>query len=70
MALFGSYNEPYAAPITYADGSTFTPDCKNSGLTQNYLENTLWEYNIDFDKPINPEGIVSIEFGGTVIPIH
>ena len=70
MALFGSYNEPYAATITYADGSTFTPDCKNSGLTQTYLENTLWEYNIDFDKPINPEGIVSIEFGDTVIPIH
>lgn len=30
MALFGSYNEPYAATITYADGSTFTPDCKTA----------------------------------------
>lgn len=70
MSLFNSYNEPYPATITYADGSTFTPDCKNSGLAQTYLENTLWEYNIDFDTPINPEGIVSIEFGDTVIPIH
>ena len=70
MALFGSYNEPYAATITYADGSTFTPNCKNGGLSQTDQEGTPWEYHIDFDTPINPEGIVSIKFGDTVIPIH
>lgn len=70
MTLFGSYDEPYPTVITYADGSTLTPDCKNGGLEQTYLENTLWEYHIDFDTPINPEGIVSIKFGDTVIPIH
>ena len=56
--------------ITYADGSTMTPDCKNSSISFTDQSDTPWEYNIDFDEPIAPEGIVSIEFGGTTIPFH
>ena len=56
--------------ITYADGSTMTPDCKNSSISFTDQSDTPWEYSIDFDEPIAPEGIVSIEFGGTTIPFH
>ena len=70
MQLFDSYDSAYPVTITYADGSTMTPDCKNSSISFTDQSDTPWEYNIDFDEPIAPEGIVSIEFGGTTIPFH
>ena len=70
MQLFDSYDSAYPVTITYADGSTMTPDCKNSSISFTDQSDTPWEYSIDFDEPIAPEGIVSIEFGGTTIPFH
>lgn len=70
MQLFDSYDSAYPVTITYADGSTMTPDCKNSSISFTDQSDTPWEYNIDFDEPIAPEGIVFIEFGGTTIPFH
>jgi hypothetical protein len=70
MQLFDSYDSAYPVTITYADGNTMTPDCKNSSISFTDQSDTPWEYSIDFDEPIAPEGIVSIEFGGTTIPFH